>query len=126
MPNHQHEGEACGFGGSRSALPCSMTESLNYVGQAFISRLEYPFIHPVEKKSYQEEPQILATGISQANHITTKSIHTTTCNDPFDEDNTPTAGISTLNILSAYDGHAVQRQHSLDIKARARKRKYRL
>jgi hypothetical protein len=107
MPDHQHEGEACGFGGSRGALPYSMTESLSYIGQAFDNSLEYPFIHPLERRPYQEEPQILATGVSQPNHITTKSIPTSACNDPFGGDDTPTAGISTLNILSAYDGHAV-------------------
>ncbi|KAI9662749.1 MAG: hypothetical protein M1829_006144 [Trizodia sp. TS-e1964] len=73
MPDHQHEGEVYGFGRSSGALPYSVVESLAYVGPDFADSLEYPFHHPVERRPYRENPQILATGVCAANHITTKS-----------------------------------------------------
>jgi hypothetical protein len=53
MPDHQHEGEVCGFGGSSGALPYSVVESLAYVGPDFADSLEYPFHHPVERRPYR-------------------------------------------------------------------------
>ncbi|KAH0558620.1 hypothetical protein GP486_004726 [Trichoglossum hirsutum] len=106
MPDHMHEGEVCGFGGSRGALPYSIIESLSYVGPDFAGSLEYPTIYPVNGQPHQERPEILATGVVQAGHVTTSSKPAGVCNDPFYGDPQPTAGISTLNIISAYDGHA--------------------
>jgi hypothetical protein len=106
MPDHQHEGEVCGFGGSPNALPYSIVESLAYVGSDFANSLEYP-THSLESRPRRELPQILATGVSTKGHITTYSKPNGVCNNPFYGDDSATAGITMLNILCAYDGHIV-------------------
>src|SRR6187402_73130 len=107
MPDHQHEGEVCGFGGSNNAHPYSVNESLAYIGPEFADTLEYPLRHPVGRRPHREYPEILATGKCAVGHITTKSKPNGVCEDPFEADGEPTLGISMLNILCAYDGHAV-------------------